>query len=161
MGTIVRLLLVVLLLVGCKSSKELATTRVYEDKKDRVELSTTDIQAIKSVVSDLSVNLNKRLDFVVYDTSRPALEGKPPILLEGTLTDNSIIADKGSQQEQVTDNSEVIIEDKGRVNIRDELQSVEKKNNKTWIEQFSSLLWAVAVVGVIGYIIYRKVRGGL
>ena len=161
MGTIVRLLLAVLLLVGCKSSKELATTRVHEDNKDKVELSTTDIQTIKNVVSDLSVNLNKRLDFVVYDTNRPAIEGKPPILLEGTLTDNSIITDKGSQQEQVTDNSEVILQDKGQVNIRDELQSSEKKNNKTWIEQFSSLLWAVAVVGVLGYLIYRKMKGRL
>lgn len=161
MGTIVRLLLAVLLLVGCKSSKELVTTRVHEDHKDKVELSKTDVQVMKSIVSDLSVNLNKRLDFVVYDTDKPIFEGKPPILLEGTITDNSIIADKGSQQEQVTDNSEVVIEDKGRVNIRDELQSSEKKNNKTWIEQFSSLLWAVAVVGVLGYLIYRKMKGRL
>ena len=155
------IVLFLLLIVSCKSSKELVTTRVHEDNKDKVELSTTDVRSIKSIVSDLSVNLNKRLDFVVYDTDKPIFEGKPPILFEGTITDNSIIVDKGSQQEQVTDNSEVILQDKGQVNIRDELQSSEKKNNKTWIEQFSSLLWAVAVVGVIGYIIYRKVRGGL
>ena len=156
MGTIVRLLLVLLLFVGCKSSKELVATRVQKEQKDMVELSKTDIQAIKSIVNDLSVNLNKRLDFIVYDTEKPTLEGRPPVLFEGTVTDNSTITDKGLQQEQINDNSEAVTRDKGKVNIRDKLQVEEKKNNKTWIEQLTK--FGVVIILLLGTVIYIKKR---
>lgn len=143
------------LLFSCKSSKELISNRVEEEKKDKVEIGITDVSTLTSLMKDLSVSKDIKLDFIVYDTSK-SIEGKSPILVEGTLTDNSIITDKSVSEEQITDKSEIVTEDKGQVNIRDKLQSSEKKNNKSWIEQLTKFGFVILLLACVG--IYVKKR---
>lgn len=143
-------------MVGCKTSKQLTTYKITEERKDKEEYVVTDLNSFSSLVKDLSINLDKRLDFVVYDTSKPIVEGKPPVLMEASLVDNSVITDKSTQEELITDNSREIIEDKGQVNIRDKLQVEEKKNNKSWIEQLTRFGVVIILLLVVG--IYIKKR---
>lgn len=149
------LLIAFVLLSACKSSyKQVEITEINE-KKDRVEIGITDVNSLTSLMKDLSVNLNKRLDFIIYDTSK-IVDGKPPILVEGTLTDKSTTIDKSVSEEQITDRSEVVIEDKGQVNIRDKLQIEEKKNNKSWIEQLTRFGFVILLLACVG--VYVKKR---
>lgn len=149
-------MLILLLLVGCKTSKQLTTSKITKERKDKEEYVVTDLNSFSSLVKDLSINLDKRLDFVVYDTSQPVVEGKPPVLMEASLVDNSVITDKSTQEELITDNSEVLIKDKGKVNIRDELTVKERKNNKSWIEQLTRFGVVIILLLVVG--IYVKKR---
>ena len=144
-----------LLLFSCKSSKEYLNTRETNEKKNKVEIGITDINSLSSLMKDLSVNLNKRLDFIIYDTSK-IVEGKPPILVEGSLTDKSTTIDKSVSEEQITDNSKVIIEDKGQVNIRDKLQVTEKENNRSWIEQLTRFGFVVLLLVCVGVYVKKK-----
>lgn len=144
-----------LLLFSCKSSKELVSNRVEEEKKDRIEIGITDVSTLTSFIKDLSVSKDIKLDFIIYDTSK-IVEGRPSILVEGTLTDNSTITDKSVSEEQITDKSEVVIEDKGQVNIRDKLQVTEKKNNKSWIEQLTRFGFVILLLVCVG--VYVKKR---
>ena len=111
---------------------------------------------IDKLFTDLVINTDRKLDFIVFDTSKPITEGKPPILIEGSLVDNSVITDKSQQEELITDNSEVLIKDKGKVNIRDELTVKERKNNKSWIEQLTRFGVVIILLLVVG--IYIKKR---
>lgn len=156
MGTNLKLMLILLLLVGCKTSKQLTTSKITEERKDKNEYVITDLTKIDKLIKDLVINTDKKIDFVVYDTSKPVVEGKPPILVEGILTDNSTITDKSVSEEQVTDNSREIIEDKGQVNIRDKLQVEEKKNNKSWIEQLTR--FGFVIILLLGIVVYVKKR---
>ena len=149
-------LLILFLLFGCKSSKEYLSTREVDEKKYKAEYALTDLTKVDKLFSDLVINTDKKIDFVVYDTSKPVVEGKPPILVEGILTDNSTITDKSVSEEQVTDNSREIIEDKGQVNIRDKLQVEEKKNNKSWIEQLTR--FGFVIILLLGIVVYIKKR---
>ena len=144
-----------LLLFSCKSSKEYLNTRETNEKKNKVEIGITDINSLSSLMKVLSVNLNKRLDFIIYDTSK-IVEGKPPILVEGSLTDKSTTIDKSVSEEQITDNSKVIIEDKGQVNIRDKLQVTEKENNRSWIEQLTRFGFVVLLLVCVGVYVKKK-----
>lgn len=127
-----------LLLVSCKTSKEYLSTSTIDEKKDKIELTNFDLTKIDKLFTNLVVNTDKKLEFIMYDTSK-TVEGKSPILIEGTLIDKSTLTDKSVSEKQLTDNSEVVIEDKGQINIRDKLQVEEKKNNKSWIEQLTRL----------------------
>ena len=145
-----------LLFFSCKSSKELISNHVEEERKDKIELTNFDLTKIDKLFTDLVINTDRKLDFIVFDTSKPITEGKPPILIEGSLVDNSVITDKSQQEKLITDNSEVLIKDKGKVNIRDELQSKEKRNNKTWIEQATYFIWAIIILVLILFVVYRR-----
>lgn len=142
-----------LLLVSCKTSKEYLNTHEVDEKKDKIELTNFDLTKIDKLMNDLVINTDKKLDFIIYDTSK-STEGKSPILIEGTLTDKSTIADKSVSEKQFTDNSEVVVEDKGQINIRDKLQVEEKKNHKSWIEQLTRL--GIVLVLLVGVGIYLK-----
>ena len=145
-----------MLFVSCKSSKEYLNTREVDEKKDKAEYSLTDLTKIDKLFSDLLINTDKKLDFIVYDTSKPLIEGKSPVLVEGSLTDKSTLTDKSASEELVTDNSKSLVEDKGQINIRDELKVKEKKNNKSWIEQLTR--FGVVVILLVGAGIYIKKR---
>lgn len=155
MGTNLKLILILLLLFGCKSSKEYLNTREVDEKKDKVEYVVTDLTKVDKLFSDLVINTDKKLDFIVYDTNK-SIEGKPPVLMKGTLTDKSILTDKSRREELITDNSKSLVEDKGQINIRDELKVKEKKNNKTWIEQLTR--FGVVVILLLGAGLYIKKR---
>lgn len=156
MGTNLKLMLILLFLFGCKTSKQLTTSKITEERKDKNEYVITDLTKIDKLIKDLSVSKDIKLDFIIYDTSKPVVEGKPPILVEGLLTDNSTITDKSVSEELITDNSEVLIKDKGKVNIRDELTVKERKNNKSWIEQLTRFGFVIILLLVVG--IYIKKR---
>lgn len=156
MGTNLKLIFIILLLVGCKSSKQLTASRVVDEKKDVIQTSNFDLTKIDKLFTDLVINTDRKLDFIVFDTSKPIAEGKPPILIEGSLVDNSVVTDNSQQEKLITDNSEVLIKDKGKINIRDELQSNEKRNNKTWIEQWTR--FGVVAVLLVSIIVYVKKR---
>lgn len=156
MGTNLKLIFIILLLVGCKSSKQLTASRVVDEKKDVIQTSNFDLTKIDKLFTDLVINTDRKLDFIVFDTSKPIAEGKPPILIEGSLVDNSVVTDNSQQEKLITDNSEVLIKDKGKINIRDELESNEKRNNKAWIEQLTYLIWAIIGLVLIVFVLYRK-----
>ena len=145
-----------LLFFSCKSSKELISNHVEDEKKDVTQTSNFDLTKIDKLFTDLVINTDRKLDFIVFDTSKPITEGKPPILIEGSLVDNSVVTDKSQQEKLITDNSEVLIKDKGKVNLRDELQSKEKRNNKTWIEQLTRFGFVIVLLVCVG--IYVKKR---
>ncbi|MGL5261683.1 MAG: hypothetical protein ACRC9P_04795 [Bacteroides sp.] len=155
MGTNLNLILILLLLVGCKSSKQLTASRVVDEKKDVIQTSNLELTKIDKLFSDLVINTDRKLDFIVFDTNKPITEGKPPVLIEGSLVDSSVITDKSQQDELITDNSEVVIENKGTVNIRDELQSKEK-NSKSWIDQLTRFGFIIMLL--LGLGIYIKKR---
>ena len=141
---------------SCKSSKQLTASRVVDEKKDVIQTSNFDLAKIDKLFTDLAINTDRKLNFIVFDTSKPIVEGKPPILIEGSFVDNSVITDKSQQEELITDNSEVLIKDKGKINIRDELQSKEKRNNKTGIEQLTRFGFVIVLLVCVG--IYVKKR---
>ena len=145
-----------LLLFSCKSSKEYLNTREIDEKKDKVELTNFDLTKIDKLIKDLSVSKDIKLDFIIYDTSKPIIEGKPPILIEGSLTDNSTITDKSVSEEQITDKSREIIQDKGQVNIRDKLKVEEKKNNKSWIEQLTRFGFVIVLLVCVGVSLKKR-----
>lgn len=145
-----------ILLCSCKSSKQLTTSRVVEEKKDVIQTSNFDLTKIDKLFTDLVINTDRKLDFIVFDTSKPITEGKPPILIEGSLVDNSVVTDKTQQEKLITDNSEVLIKDKGKVNIRGELQSKEKRNNKTWIEQFTCFGFIIMLLLGLGICVKKR-----
>lgn len=145
-----------LLFFSCKSSKELISNHVEDEKKDVIQTSNYDLTKIDKLFTDLVINTDRKLDFIVFDTSKPITEGKPPILIEGSLVDNSVVTDKSQQEKLITDNSKVLIEDKEQVNIRDKLQVKEKKNNKSWIEQITRLGVVIILLACVG--IYVKKR---
>lgn len=144
-----------LLLFSCKSSKEYLNTRETDEKKDKIELTNFDLTKIDKLIKDLSVSKDIKLDFIIYDTSK-TIDGKPPILVEGSLTDNSTITDKSVSEEKVTDKSEVVIEDKGQVNIRDKLQVTEKKNNRSWIEQLTRFGFVIVLLVCVGVYVRKR-----
>ena len=156
MGINLKLMLILLFLVGCKTSKQLTTSKITEERKDKNEYVITDLTKIDKLIKDLVINTDKKIDFVMYDTSKPIVEGKPPVLMEASLVDNTVITDKSTQEELITDNSEVLIKDKGKVNIRDELTVKERKNNKSWIEQLTRFGVVIILLLVVG--IYIKKR---
>lgn len=143
-------------MVGCKTSKQLTTSNVIDEKKDKSELTNFDLTKIDKLFSDLVINTDKKLDFIVYDTSKPIVEGKPPMLMKGTLTDKSILIDKSTSEELVTDNSKSLVEDKEKVNIRDELKVEEKKNNKSWIEQLTRFGFVLVLLICVGIYVKRR-----
>lgn len=145
-----------ILLCSCKSSKQLTASRVVDEKKDVIQTSNFDLAKIDKLFTDLAINTDRKLNFIVFDTSKPIVEGKPPILIEGSFVDNSVITDKSQQEKLITDNSEVLIKDKGKVNLRDELQSKEKRNNKTWIEQATYFIGAIIALMLILFVLYRR-----
>lgn len=151
-----RYLLILLLVVGCKSSKELMHDKQSSQETNRMELSNFDLTKVDKLFTDIVINTDRKLDFIVFDTSKPLVDNEPPILIKGSLVDNSTSVDRSRLEELVTDNSEVIVEDKGKVNIRDKLQASEKINNKTWIEQLTKFGVVIAILMIL--IIYIKRR---
>ena len=145
----------IILLSACKSSYRYKSDIEIDEKKDKVELTNFDLTKIDKLIKNLSVSKDIKLDFIIYDTSK-TIEGKPPILVEGTLTDNSTITDKSVSEEQITDKSEVVIEDKGQVNIRDKLQVKEKKNNRSWIEQLTRFGFVIVLLVCVGVYVKKK-----
>lgn len=145
----------IILLSACKSSYKYKSDIEIVEKKDKVELTNFDLTKIDKLIKNLSVSKDIKLDFIIYDTSK-IVDGKPPILVEGTLTDKSTTIDKSVSEELITDNSKEIIEDKGQVNIRDKLHVTEKKNNKSWIEKLTRLGIVIILLLVLG--IYVKKR---
>ena len=108
---------IVILLCSCKSSKQLTASRVVDEKKNVIQTSNYDLTKIDKLFTDLVINTDRKLDFIVFDTSKPIAEGKPPILIEGSLVDNSVVTDNSQQEKLTTGNSEVLIKDKGKINI--------------------------------------------
>lgn len=149
-------LFILLFITGCKSSKELVHDKQSIEELNRTELLSSDLTKIDKLFTDIVVNTDRKLDFIVFDTSNPLVDNEPPILIKGSLVDNSVKIDRSKQEELVTDNSEIIIEDKGKVNIRDKLQTTEKINNKTWIEQLTRFGLVMFLLVSLGVYIKRR-----
>ena len=129
---------VVLILVGCKSTK-LAT--IQEDNiHDKVELQ----EIVTSFGKDLSVNKDIVLDFIYIapDSS----------VFKGTLMDKSIVAVRDTTKRK---ESIVATENKSE---HKEVVRQEERNTKTKVEQWTSLIWVLVVlIGLIAVIrLYRK-----
>ena len=129
---------IVLILVGCKSTK-LAT--IQEDNiHDKVELQ----EIVTSFGKDLSVNKDIVLDFIYIapDSS----------VFKGTLKDKSIVAIKDTTKRK---ESIVATENKSE---HKEVVRQEERNTKTKVEQWTSLIWVLVVlIGLIAVIrLYRR-----
>ena len=129
---------IVLILVGCKSTK-LAT--IQEDNiHDKVELQ----EIVTSFGKDLSVNKDIVLDFIYIapDSS----------VFKGTLMDKSIVAVRDTTKRK---ESIVATENKSE---HKEVVRQEERNTKTKVEQWTSLIWVLVVlIGLIAVIrLYRK-----
>lgn len=129
---------VVLILVGCKSTK-LSTYK--EDRiTDKLELQ----EVLTSLSKDLSVNKDVVLDFIYIapDSS----------VFKGVLKDNSIIAYKDTSKRKETITATV------NKSEHKEVVRQEERNTKTKVEQWTSLIWvAVVLIGLVVLIrLYRR-----
>ena len=129
---------IVLILVGCKSTK-LSTYK--EDRiTDKLELQ----EVLTSLSKDLSVNKDVVLDFIYIapDSS----------VFKGVLKDNSIIAYKDTSKRKETITATV------NKSEHKEVVRQEERNTKTKVEQWTSLIWvAVVLIGLIVLIrLYRR-----
>lgn len=129
---------VVLILVGCKSTK-LSTYK--EDRiTDKLELQ----EVLTSLSKDLSVNKDVVLDFIYMapDSS----------VFKGVLKDNSIIAYKDTSKRKETITATV------NKSEHKEVVRQEERNTKTKVEQWTSLIWvAVVLIGLVVLIrLYRR-----
>ena len=119
---------------SCKSSKQLVASKIIDEKKDVIQTSNLELTKKGELFTDFVINTDKKLDFIVFDTSKLQTDSEPPVLIKGSFIENSVITDKSMQEELITDNSKIVIKNKDKVNIRNELKSKEKKN-KSWIKQ--------------------------
>ena len=76
-----RYLLILLLVVGCKSSKELMHDKQSSQETNRMELSNFDLTKVDKLFTDIVINTDRKLDFIVFDTSKPLVDNEPPILI--------------------------------------------------------------------------------
>ena len=129
---------IVLILVGCKSTK-LATIQEnsIHDKVEHQEIAT-------SFGKDLSINKDIVLDFIYIapDSS----------VFKGTLKDKSFVAVKDTTKRK---ESIVVTENKSE---HKEVVRQEERNTKTKVEQWTSLIWVLVVlIGLIAVIrLYRR-----
>lgn len=129
---------IVLILVGCKSTK-LATIQ-ENNIHDKVELQ----EIVTSFGKDLSVNKDIVLDFIYIAPDSG--------VFKGTLKDKSIVAVRDTTKRK---ESIVTTENKSE---HKEVVRQEERNTKTKVEQWTSLIWVLVVlIGLIAVIrLYRR-----
>lgn len=131
--------------------------------KDENRTSSKDMSIVtlseSDLVNDLAKSLlwkkDQRLSYILYDTNKEVLKetGKPPVLLEVEFLNNDTIR----EDIKALSSNQTKVEEKEDTNETEQYSNVQRlkedKNNKTFIEQVSSLLKVIITLVIVGFAI--------
>ena len=117
--------------------------------------------SVRDITSFLKSNQNKKIDWKLYDTSKPKDPdtGKHPLLAEGSTDETT----KTEQNTNISENDSTGIKAKGSTTSSfredDKKESEKQKEETTVPKQIGNVVWALVVLValvVVGWLVYKK-----
>lgn len=158
-----QLLLVVFVLstlIGCKSTERVVREENKQQAKEQSIYTSQNDITLTEFAQQIKNSKNQHFRFVFYDTEKPITKetGKPPLLMEGELTDKGIVEEntdiQSNEQSNIKQN-ETVIENED-TSLKD--TSDIAKNKKTVVEQTTGLLWAIISLILVGVVLFAFIK---
>lgn len=156
------ILFLLFILIGCKSTMQVSKDENRTSSKDMSIVTLNESNLVSDLAKSLLWKKDQRLSYILYDTNKEVLKetGKPPVLLEVEYLNNDTIR----EDSKALSRDQTKVEEKKDTDETEQYSNVqslkEEKNNKTFIEQVSSLLKVIITFAIVGFaiVLFYKVR---
>lgn len=155
---------VLMSLYSCGSYKSTMKQETSTQKVDSIrQIRNFGFTSMQDISSFLHSTTNRKMNWQLYDTTKPINPdtGKHPLLAEGNTEESKEI----KQDTNIATADSIMLKvDSSLFSLlqeSDKKEQEKQKNETTLPKQISSLVWAMvalAVMAIIGWLIYKKIK---